>query len=341
MKKNKLIFILFILIAVLAAGGIFLQYFLSRTKFNTTDISGNSAGNFYNNGLFCEYNDTVYFSNPYDGYTLYQMTPQGTQARQVSTDKVSFINADNNYIYYVRDNSSKTNTNAFSFIQVGSNGLCRIKHNGKQSVLLDQDVSLYAALSGNYIYYVHYDKENSSTLYKIKIDGTEQEQVNKFPLLLSPSEDGSLCYNGLDGNHNIYRFNPSSDTSSLLYEGNCFNPTEDDSYLYFMDCDNDYHFTKVQKSTGEKTDISQCRIDTYNIYGNYVYYQKNEKDDYALCRRSLDGSKEEVIAKGIFCDINITSNYVYFREFKNQDIFYQTPTNGAVNVTSFEFETAD
>lgn len=343
MKKNKtkLFFAIVILAVILAAGGLFLQHFLPRTKFNTTAVAGNSAGNYYNNGLFCEYNDMVFFSNPYDGYTLYQMTPQGTEARQISTDKVSFINADDNYIYYVKDNASKTNTSAFSFIQVGSNGLCRIKHNGKQPTLLDPDVSLYAALSGNYIYYIHYDKENASTLYKIKIDGTEQEKVNKFPLLLSPSKDGSFCYNGLEGNHNVYRWNPSTDTSTLLYKGSCWNPMEDDSYLYFMDCENDYHFTKLQKNTQEKTDISQCRVDTYNIYGNYVYYQKNEKDNYALCRRSLDGSKEEIIAKGIFCDINITSNYVYFRGFHNKDIFYQTPVNGAVDVKSFQFEKAE
>lgn len=345
MKKRRiklLSIILIVIIFIAMTAAIIYSRYENRTHFNTSNISGNTAGNYYNTGLFCEYNGIVYFSNPYDDYTLYQMTPQGTQARQIGTDKVSFINVDDNYIYYVRDNQNKSpKEESFAFATSDSNSLCRIKHNGKQPITLDEKLSLYAALSGNYIYYIQYDKKNASTLYKVKLDGTEQEKLSSSPLLLSPSDDGTLCYNGVKTEHNIWLWDSSTDTSSLLYEGNCWNPINDDSYVYFMDCDNDYHLTRVQKNNGEKTDISECRVDYYNIYGNYAYYQKNDAENeiYELCRKALDGSsEEEVISQGVYCDINITSNYVYFRSFGNQDAFFQTPTNGPINVTELQIE---
>lgn len=344
MKKStkRFIWILIIIVILIIIGISIFFHLQNRTRFNPTDVSGNTAGNYYNAGLFCEHNGMVYFSNPYDDYSLYEMTPQGTEAHQLCTDKVSFINADDNYVYYVRDNLKKSRSDSsFAFITYAANSLCRINHNGKQSVILDNDPSLYAALSGNYIYYIHYDKETASTLYKVKIDGTEKQKLNSSPLLLSPAADGTLCYNGLDSNHNIWSWNSVNDTSSLLYEGNCWNPIDDGSYIYFMDCTNDYHLTRVEKNSQEKTDISECRIDCYNVYGDYVYYQKADIDNeiYELCRKGLDASsEEEVIAEGIYCDINITSNYVYFRNFRNQDEFFQTPTNGAINVEKFTFE---
>lgn len=341
-RSQKLFWIIAILFLFIIIGTAVFFHLQNRTHFNSSDVSGNTAGNYYNTGLFCEHNGMVYFSNPHDDYTLYEMTPEGTNARQLSTDKVSFLNADDHYIYYVRDNLKKSNSNTpFSFLPSDSNSLCRIGQDGKQITILDKESSLYATLSGNYIYYIHYDDKTASTLYKVKIDGTEKEKLNSFPLLLSPASNGKLCYNGLDQNHNIYLWNSAGDNSSLLYEGNCWNPIADGSYIYFMDCENDYHLTRIDKNGQNKTDISNCRVDCYNIYGNYAYYQKNniDQDIHELCRKALDdSSEEEIIATGTYCDINITSNYVYFRNFQNQDAFFKTPTTGAIDVKPFSFE---
>ena len=108
LKKSTKRFILIAIIVILAIIVISVfSYLKNRTHFNNADVSGNIGGNYYNSGLFCEHNDTVYFANPYDDYALYKMTPQGTNAEKLSSDKVSFINADNHYIYYVRDNTSR------------------------------------------------------------------------------------------------------------------------------------------------------------------------------------------------------------------------------------------
>ena len=71
-------------------------------------MNGNTAGNLYNGGLFCEYDGTVYFSNPSDGGKLYSMSPDGSNLAKLCDDTVSYINADEHYLYYVRNNPGAT-----------------------------------------------------------------------------------------------------------------------------------------------------------------------------------------------------------------------------------------
>jgi hypothetical protein len=102
-----------------------------------------------------------------------------------------------------------------------------------------------------------------------------------------------------------------------------------------MDAENDYHLYRYDKSTGDISEVTDCRLDCYNITNEYVYYQKSG-DTPALCRISLDGfTGEETVASGTFTDINVTSQYVYFRDYNNQDVFYKTPADDDILVTRF------
>ena len=73
-KKISIIIAVIVIIALIAAAAIF-HYLSNRTHFNEGYVNGNTAGNLYNGGLFCEYDGTVYFSNPSDGGKLYSMSP--------------------------------------------------------------------------------------------------------------------------------------------------------------------------------------------------------------------------------------------------------------------------
>ena len=65
MKKAITISVITI-IGLLLAVLIFLSIRSSRIVYNNDNAIGNSAGNLNNGGLFCEYNDKIYFANPYD-----------------------------------------------------------------------------------------------------------------------------------------------------------------------------------------------------------------------------------------------------------------------------------
>lgn len=336
-KSAHIPIMIFLALLILSTATFMLYRYVNRSRFNEGILYGNSAGNFYNKGLFCEYNGLVYFSNPNDSYTLYTMNPQGTDVKKIGEDNVGSINVDENYIYYVRDNGSYQEN--FDFLKINTNSLCRINKNGRNQKILDSAPSLYASLSGNYLYYVHYDEKEASTLYKIKIDGTDQKKLDNSPLLLSPGEGGSLCYTNISHNRNIMYWDIATDTQTLQYEEDAYWPIVYGSYLYFLDCSNNYRLARIHRKSGEKEFITEERIDCYNVYGNYIYYQTNHPTAPALYRIPTEVlTQEELIATGIYCDINITSSYVYFRSFQAKDQFFQTPTNGAVNVTAFSTE---
>ena len=307
------------------------HYFNGRTKFNDSYVNGNTAGNLYNGGLFCEYDGILYFANPNDHFRLYSMPVTGGTAEKICDDTVTFLNVDEHYIYYARNN--KTDNSDFSFLRWNNNSLCRINKNGKNRVILDSDPSMYASLLGDYLYYLHYDKETATSMYRVKIDGSEKELVEDQPYYTCSTNGSYLYYNGLENDRNIYSLNTQTDHRQTLFEGNCWMPVVDGNTAYFMDVSDNYCLTRVDLNTGETRPLTEERIDCFNVYGSYIYYARNEEP--ALCRMKIDGSENEVIAEGIYTDINVTSRFVYFRELNDEDHIYYTPVLGAPNVLIF------
>lgn len=320
--KKKLPLIIFIVILILAIAGVITIYMGNRTKFNEEYVNGNTAGNLYNEGLICEYNNIVYFANPSDNDKLYSMNQDGTNLTKICDDIVSFINVDENYIYYVRNNPGASS--GFSFLNVNTNSLCRINRDGrKDSILvLDSAPALYASLLGNYIYYMHYSDSEGSTLYKVKIDGSEQKQVVASPFFTCSTSEQYMYYNGVETEHFLWRMNTEDDSKGMLYGGNCWMPTVvKDSTVYYMDCDNHYAIARVDIATGEKVLLSNDRVDCYNVIGDYIYFQRNDSETPALCRMHTDGSEYEVLVEGNHMNINATSEYVYFRDFTTEQTY--------------------
>lgn len=82
MKKAITISVITI-IGLLLAVLIFLSIRSSRIVYNNDNAIGNSAGNLNNGGLFCEYNNKIYFANPYDYNKLYVMNSDCTNAMKL------------------------------------------------------------------------------------------------------------------------------------------------------------------------------------------------------------------------------------------------------------------
>ena len=330
-KKIKYMVPILVLIAII--GGILFSKYLNRTQFPQNDQVGNSAGNLFNKGLFCERNGVVYFSNPKDNFALYSMDSAGTNFKKLSSDVCAYINADDHYLYYTRNNASQKSD--FSFLHIQNYSLCRLNQNGKNELILDSSPSLYSSQFKDYIYYIHYDKETASTLYKVSIDGSDLKQVKNEPILPCSRSGSKLYYTGVTGDHNIYSLDTTTDTSTVVYAGNSYNPVIVGSYAYMMDPDQNYALSRVDLSTGEKTILSKDRLDCFNIYGNMIYYQKSSTTNPGLYRIDLEGNNLEKIMDGIYTNINITSRYVYFYSYENDKTCYLTPTNGPVQVTEF------
>lgn len=331
--KKKLKIILPIIIAVCIISGILFSRFQNRTRFPDHDQVGNSAGNLFNKGVFCEKNGVVYFSNPKDNFALYSMDSAGLNFKKISSDVCAYINADDYYIYYTRNNSSQKSD--FSFLHIQNYSLCRINQNGKNELVLDSDPCLYSCQYKDQIYYIHNDKKTASTLYKVSIDGSNQMQVKNEPILPCAKSDSKLYYAGVTSNHSLYCIDTQTNTTKLVYNGNCYNPIIVGNYAYIMDPDHDYALAKIDLTSGQKTILTTDRLDCFNVYGNMIYYQKSSTTDPGLYRIDTTGNNLVKILDGIYTNINITSRFVYFYSFKSENTCYTTPTNGPVQVTEF------
>ena len=119
---------------------------------------------------------------------------------------------------------------------------------------------MYASLVGNYIYYLRYSESDGSTLYKVKIDGSDQKQVAASPFFTSSASGSHIYYNGIEKEHYLWRLNTEDDSIGMLYGGNCWMPTVvDDATVYYMDCDSNYAIARADIATGEKTEACCTR----------------------------------------------------------------------------------
>ena len=105
--KRSVKFIIPAVVVVLIVVAVVVHALPKKKQTNSADAAGNTAGNLMNGGLFCEYNNKIYFANPYDHNYLYVMDSDCSNARMLNSDSVASLNIYNDKIYYVKNNFSK------------------------------------------------------------------------------------------------------------------------------------------------------------------------------------------------------------------------------------------
>jgi hypothetical protein len=337
----KRIIISVAIVLVIAIAGVSAYKYTHRSDeviYNTGYVNGNTAGNLYNAGLFCESNGTVFFSNPDDNGRLYSMDADGSNIQKLCNDSAMYINADSNYVYFIKNNSN-TNTSSTgyaidSLFSYSSNALCRIDRAGGHVTVLDSDPCLYATLIGNYIYYLHYDTETATTLYKIGIDGENRTKLSDS-YLFTCSADGQYFYYDNPNDGSIYRFDSATDSTMQVYNCNCYKPTvSNDGNAYYMDINQNNALVHVDINTGNPTTLSTDSLDFYNVYGSTIYFQTYSNAGSKLCMVKSDGTGYQELAEGTYSSINATSYYIYFVDYRTGEVYY-TPTANPGTLYSF------
>lgn len=327
MKKHIKLIIILILMLLIAGIGIYIAVsFSNRVIFNDGYVNGSTAGNLYNGGTFCEYDGVIYFANPDDQNKLYSMDSDGKNLTKINDDVPGFINADDNYIYYVRNNSrSSVSYDNFSFFQ---NALCRLSKDGKSVEILDEDPCNYATLCGNYIYYLHYDEETASTLYKVKIDGTERQQVLNYAIYTCSVNGQYIYFNGTKTDGSLYCLDTATDQTYIVYECNSYKPIVNDTTdVYYLDISSDNALVHTDIKSSQSLTLTNESIDIYNVYGDTIYYQNYKNNNESeFCSIKSDGTKQTVIKIGSFTNIHVTSRFVFFTDYYSDTVYYFSKT---------------
>ncbi|MCM1064602.1 MAG: DUF5050 domain-containing protein [Eubacterium sp.] len=313
-----------VVIALLLVTLFVVMFFLNRVAMNPEGTVGNTAGNLNNSGLFCEHNETVYFANSYDGSSLYAMSPDETDIRRLSSVEVQNILAGGKYVYYFQTGS--TSTSGFGQVQ-GRRSLNRCNLKGKDTLTLTTDVVVSAQLVDNYLYILTSTSAGPS-FYKMKIDKTDKKVLGAFAINPACARDGVIYYNGTEGDHYLYALNTANDAPTEVWAGNIWYPVLSDDYVYYMDVAENYRLCRYSLSQDIVEVLTNDRVDCFNVGSGYIYYQKNDSMPQLICMRT-DGSNAFVVAEGTYTDINMTSQYVYFKAFDDKYTTYHAFLGGS------------
>lgn len=323
-KEVKIILISGALILVLAAAG-FGMRLMGQVKMNPAGTVGNTAGNINNSGLFCEYGGKVYFSNSFDGGSLCVMNPDETGLTKLKELKVRNILAGGSYLYYFQFGSSSSEPGLGQFQGIRSFDRCR--SDGRSSISLTRDTVVTGQLVDNYLYLL--TAANSGPLfYKIKIDKTDQTILAEYNVNPACAENGVIYYNNTQSDHYLYALNTASDSTTEIWRGNLWYPVKEGDFVYYLDVANDYRLCRYSLSGNVVEVLTHDRVDCFNVGSGYIYYQKNggkNGADAQLKCMLADGKDCIVIAEGNYTNINMTSQYVYFQPFGDENVLYHSP----------------
>ena len=318
--KAKVIIILsvfFLFLGGLFGWGVLKDYLYN----NPEDMTGNTTGNLNNGGYFCQVEDKVFFANAYDSGKLYSMNVDESDIKKLSDSIVSSINADNTYIYYVM--SDVVPLSGMGGFSVPMLGVYRAEHNGKQTKCLDRVSVGVMKLLGNSLYYQRYEDKKLKTMQGMDIRTRDGEALLDFPANPAAAAGTGIYYSGVTEDHNLYRYDIATGSSTLVYEGNVWNPDAQGGFVYFMNVEDGYTICRYDVAAGEVQTLTQDRVDSYLVCNNIIFYQRNSETEPALMAMNTDGSGATVIAEGNYNSLNATSKYLYFMEFGNESTIYK------------------
>lgn len=310
-KKKQNIYVILVIIAVFLL--LFIaSFFTGRIRMNPAGTIGNSAGNLNNDGLFCEYEGIVYFSNPTDFGCLYSMQPDESNIKKLSDLNVRNLLAGGKYLYYYQLGDTG-DAGLGSVISMKSFNRCNLK--GKDVTGLTRDTVITAQLVDNYLYML-VSEDDGPSFYKLKIDKSDKVVLANAQINPACAVNGTIYYNGTKTNHYLYGLDTATDSTYEVWKGNLWYPIVEGDYVYYLDVAENYRLCRYSTSRNMVEVLTNDRVDCFNVGSGYIYYQKNGDTPQLKCMRT-DGSNVMVIAEGIYNHINMTSQYVYFQEYGN------------------------
>lgn len=328
MKKRNLI-IGITIVLVLVAGLVYFHLSSQVTMYSDEHITGNTSGNLLNGGLVCEVKDTIYFSNPYDEGTLYQMDSDLSHMKQIAKDNASYINGAGKYLFYTKRNDKKE-IDSDAFMALRSTGLYRLNPKTKNMGNLYDDPTQVAALYGNSVYYQHYDQKKGLELYSVRIDGSEEKRLLEEACAPYVITDDAIYYTGMKSDHAIHKISIQGGSSEVIYDGNFTGLSRQGNYLYFLDMNEDYALKRIALDGTQAETLVSEHVATYNVAEeeDILYCQIDNQKDNGLYELDITSHSLNLLEAGNFNFLHLTSGYLFYETYDQSDMFVMDLTTG-------------
>ena len=335
-QKGAIIIIVLIFIIACAIAAFIIREKSNKVEPNPLSAVGNTGGNLQNSGLFVssDSDGRIYFSNLFDRGYIYSMNSDETDIRlEVPVCSNKMLSA-GDYLYYYMDSSG--GGQGIGYV-VKTHGMYRYKKGTDKIVCLSRDPILAMQLIGNEIFFLKSDEGSVTRTYKMATEKSEPQKISDSIIYPYTARDAVIYFSGNENDHFLYAFDTRSSSVYTAFQGDLCNPQYVGGYMYYMDFSGNYRICRYNTGTHNVEILTKDRVDMFNVSDSFIFYQKNDKENPCLMRMNLDGSNPSVVANGLFCDINVTDRYVYFRSYDDKTKLYHAPLSGG---TASEFTAA-
>lgn len=327
--SRKEFLILFLTIAVIVGSLVLYNQLHNRVKFENPGMTGNTAGNLHNLGLFCYNDGIIYFSNPNDDGVIYSMTEDLSDFKRFTNDNARYINADSSYVYYARMNNLKKKKSDTFFVFF-KNGIARVNKKGKNLNLLWNKPIGSMVLNDNKIVYQHYEKGKDQSVYIIGIDGSDNIQIAEDNSSAVAACDEKVFYTGSLKDHKLHSINCLDMTEKVELEIPMYLPIVKDNCIYYISTQDKYRLYKCNRDGSNAEMLTQKSCSAYNVSedGRYIYYQSDDRKEAGIYLKDTVSDREEKLLAGNFKWINLAGEYCFFYSFDESKIYVYSPDAG-------------
>lgn len=285
-------------------------------KYSETDKLGNTAGNLYNKGLFCDAGDRIYFSNINDNGYLYSMKKDFTDFQKHYEDMVRYINADEYYIYYSRMNNLKkeASQNVFTFY---SNGIFRIEK-GKHDIFMLHNLPIGTmVLYKNKLYYQYYNEGEPLMIKALDVNGASDEFIVRNDAQAVNIFKEKLYFADAGNDNLLYSIDLESNYKAPVAAIDAYLPIVTDEGTYYISNSDGYRIFRLSPDQKEKKLIADYSCCTYNVTegGRYVFFQRDDTIGNGVYVYDSVKDEEKLILAGDYKWFNIAGNYLFFYDF--------------------------
>ena len=333
-KVRNIIITIVVILAIVF--GLALYIFMNIIPSNDPNVTGNTSGNLFNGGWFCEYDGTVYFRNNYNNGCMYSMKPDETGITRLTDMHVDYISAAGKYLYFHMDSNKKSDQTEGLGSAVHLFGVYRSKLNGSSQDCLYRGYTAAQNLVGNYVYFQE-QKDPKGILNRVRIDESDMSMVSVDFIDPSCTDDkGRIYFTGVESDHNLYCMDTlNSNAIRKIADGSIYFPIYHKGWIYYVDAVNNYLITRLNPDTGGKQILSEHRADCFNMNDNYIFYANSSEEKPAIHVMSLDGANDVPVIEGVYNHINVTSRYVYFSAYNDEKRMWHMPVNGSASPSLF------
>ena len=335
LSKKGIIILLSALATVILIGAVTTTLLIIKGKQKNVippDAIGNSAGNLQNGGLFCEYNGYLYFSNSYDGGALYRMNYEDGSFERLNKNRSYSINAVGDNLYYCMLSERSTISGLGSLARNAGIYTCHL--DGNKAVNLNTNAGIAMQYFGNYLYYQE-STDNGTNLVKQSLESKEKTTLSQQVIDPSSIVNGTMYYSNVADGHCLYSANLETGVSSKMWDVPVWNPVYDNGYIYYLSMDGKYNLCRRAINDSSVEILTNDFVDTFNVYKSIIYYCVSAGDNPAIKRMNIDGSNPEIVRTGIYHEVNVTSDYVFYSQYNNVVPIYRQSTFGPIYEDEF------